>query len=147
MTEIPDDEVEAAAEALERTHWNGEGCGTNGQSGCLYCYGPSPADSREIAKMILAAVRPRWEKQLAELHSDVGALKEGFNRVSYQLGTVEAERDDARAELERVRAAANDALARAEDTARRIPSPFADNVVFAVRAALRQLAEPKEGES
>lgn len=55
----------------------------------------------------------------------------------------EGDRDAARAEAQRLRKQIAAALAAAEDIARRIPSPFADNVVSRVRAALSSPASEK----
>lgn len=52
---------EAGRDRLELTHWNGEGCGTNGTGGCSYCHGPSPADSYEVAREVLAAA-DEWDR-------------------------------------------------------------------------------------
>ncbi|MGV3564177.1 MAG: hypothetical protein ACO1ON_12945 [Nocardioides sp.] len=40
------------ARALERTHFDGQGCGTHGSNACLNCHGPSPMTAREVAAVL-----------------------------------------------------------------------------------------------
>jgi hypothetical protein len=58
--------IEAAATRLRTTHWDGNGCGTNGTNGCSRCCGPSPADAREVAAEVLAAAVPALLNDLAD---------------------------------------------------------------------------------
>lgn len=126
MTEIPDDEVEAAARALS---------GYSHEQYARWQLTSKGQRWNDMARAVLAAVRPRWEKQLADLRSEnerltrlvdrqlgdcIGCVSEpdetcprhGRNYgewveiASEVIGhhAIEAERDAARAELERVRA-------------------------------------------
>jgi hypothetical protein len=56
--EIVREAVRVSAEYLRTTHWDGNGCGTNGTSGCSRCYGPSPADADEVAEYVLDVAWP-----------------------------------------------------------------------------------------
>lgn len=50
--------IKVGVDALQRSHWNGEGCGTHGTNACVYCFGPSPMGAYEVVETILAAVEP-----------------------------------------------------------------------------------------
>lgn len=54
---ITDAQVNAGADALERMHWDGEGCGTHGTNACSICHGPSPMTPTEVARVVLEAAR------------------------------------------------------------------------------------------
>jgi len=58
MTAERDAVVEAMARALNRVHWDGTGCGTTGNSGCVYCFGPSPMTASEVARAAYDAGLP-----------------------------------------------------------------------------------------
>lgn len=60
-----------AAKWLRTTHWDGNGCGTNGTGGCSRCFGPSPADSQEVAEEVLAAVWPDVLARETELRAAI----------------------------------------------------------------------------
>lgn len=54
----PPEWITRAAEWLRVTHWDGNGCGTHGTNACSRCYGPSPADTNEIADDVLEVIWP-----------------------------------------------------------------------------------------
>lgn len=58
MTEarIPSESLVAKiAQALERVHWDGTGCGTKGPNACSNCYGEgSQMDVYEVVRFVLA---------------------------------------------------------------------------------------------
>lgn len=47
--------VERAGEQLDRSHWDGQGCGTHGTNACTYCFGPSPMTTAEVVEQVLTA--------------------------------------------------------------------------------------------
>lgn len=93
--------VEAGAAYLRSTHWDGNGCGTEGTGGCSRCYGPSPDDSYEVAKDVLAAALP---VELRELRAEIDRLtgEVEARRRDWDAGflAVREQRDQARTEIE-----------------------------------------------
>lgn len=87
--EPPAEWVEIAAARLRDTHWDGTGCGTNGPGGCSRCYGPSPADSREVTEDVLAELWPKiTEREAAAARAEGAreALDEAIRRVEQRRG-------------------------------------------------------------
>jgi hypothetical protein len=50
--------VRVGMDALDKIHWDGTGCTTNDNSACVYCFGPSPMSSFEVAEAVIDAVEP-----------------------------------------------------------------------------------------
>ena len=52
-----------AAQHLEKIHWNGQGCGTNGTGGCGHCFGPSPMSADDVVADVYDNIAPAIQNE------------------------------------------------------------------------------------
>ena len=66
MSDLTDDEFEMLRSRLNLVHFDGNGCGTHGNTACSVCHGPSPMSALEVVKEL----EPLINKIIAErLHT------------------------------------------------------------------------------